>query len=490
MTTPAHSAKSSANRIDVFLSHASEDLSAAHMLTEAIEQAGWSVFLAARDLPSVIDEGDWSQRIDEALDASRMLVLLTSPEALDKRWVTYEWRSFHDDILSGRGGWIVPCCIRSTGPDQLGRALRRYQVIDLRDTAQWPVGLSTLLTFVETHLHRPIRQPASQPLRTCLAIEGTGVRAAMSAELLADLERATFERQPGGRFVDRFDVVVGSSFGALTAVLLAMGLDAQERMLQLRNVTRAAYVRRLLRMGIFSARYDLDRLRKALAEVLGRRTLSSVPQVAFSTFDAAAGGPRIWSHHACQAQGEPDWPLVPLVAASIATPYFFDPVEMQPPGGSTSLLFDGSMWSADPALVTLEALRQRFVPAPLMADTTLVALGCGRPPTPTMNAQTEPAIVTAVRMATIAWEANWQLSREQLRRRFFDAELADHFFSFDPTLPADERASELDNHEAFDTMRMLGKAWLEANSISVTAAALRLNAQGRMPRSSAPGHLP
>lgn len=56
MTTPAHSAKSSANRIDVFLSHASEDLSAAHMLTEAIEQAGWSVFLAARDLPGVIDE--------------------------------------------------------------------------------------------------------------------------------------------------------------------------------------------------------------------------------------------------------------------------------------------------------------------------------------------------------------------------------------------------------------------------------------------------
>ena len=103
MNVPTFNATASpVHRIDVFMSHASEDLVAARRLTGAIEQAGWSVFLAARDLPGVIDEGAWSQRIDEALDASRMLVLLTSPEALDKRWVTYEWRSFHDEILSGQ----------------------------------------------------------------------------------------------------------------------------------------------------------------------------------------------------------------------------------------------------------------------------------------------------------------------------------------------------------------------------------------------------
>lgn len=40
-----------------------------------------------------------------------------------------------------------------------------------------------------------------------------------------------------------------------------------------------------------------------------------------------------------------------------------------------SLLFDGSLWRADPAFAALEALRQRSMPTPLMADTTLVALG-------------------------------------------------------------------------------------------------------------------
>ena len=85
----------------------------------ALEQSGWTVFLAARDLPEQIEAAEWSQRIDEALDGAGTLVLLASPEALTKKWVTYEWRSFHNDILADRGGWIVPCCVRGLAPDEL-----------------------------------------------------------------------------------------------------------------------------------------------------------------------------------------------------------------------------------------------------------------------------------------------------------------------------------------------------------------------------------
>jgi len=151
-------------RRDVFVSHASEDVEIARRLCASLEKSGWSVFLAARDLPGELESGDWSQRIDEALDGCGVLVLLASPEALTKRWVTYEWRSFHDDILADRGGWLVPCCVREVAPDQLGRALRRYQIVDLRTASDWEPGFFSLLAIIEGYLKRPIAQSTGAAL--------------------------------------------------------------------------------------------------------------------------------------------------------------------------------------------------------------------------------------------------------------------------------------------------------------------------------------
>ena len=50
------------------------------------------------------------------------MVVIVTPDSLGSRWVEYEWRSVHTDILGQRPdkpGMIIPFCFRGKGPDDL-----------------------------------------------------------------------------------------------------------------------------------------------------------------------------------------------------------------------------------------------------------------------------------------------------------------------------------------------------------------------------------
>lgn len=87
---------------NIFLSYKSEDSEYAVKLYDYLISQGENVFFSGRSL-QVLGESDYAKAIDKALDkADCMIVLGTAPEYLDSGWVSYEWKSFFNEIRSDR----------------------------------------------------------------------------------------------------------------------------------------------------------------------------------------------------------------------------------------------------------------------------------------------------------------------------------------------------------------------------------------------------
>ena len=89
---------------------------------------GWRAFYSNISVGS-LGESAYASVIDRALDTSTfMLVVATTPDRVNSRWVHYEWDSFHNDLLNGTKphGQIVTYLEGMTTPE-LPRALRRHQ---------------------------------------------------------------------------------------------------------------------------------------------------------------------------------------------------------------------------------------------------------------------------------------------------------------------------------------------------------------------------
>jgi hypothetical protein len=120
---------SSAQDYQVFISYKSEDAQIAQWVYEHLKN-DYSVFCSVRSLAR-LGESDYASAIDAALESASCLILIgTRPENFDSAWVGYEWKSFLNEIRSGRkpqghlftfaGGVTV---------DQLPYALRSMQMI-------------------------------------------------------------------------------------------------------------------------------------------------------------------------------------------------------------------------------------------------------------------------------------------------------------------------------------------------------------------------
>lgn len=129
-------------KYDVFLSKNTKDYNDVQKLLNFLENAGLKVFESQKDLPK-LGKADYAQAIDNAIDLSRNLIVLCSPNELatgegdNSNWVYYEWTLFRNELLSKRkkGNLLTVLC-DGININMLPVGLRKYQAFELNNIEQ------------------------------------------------------------------------------------------------------------------------------------------------------------------------------------------------------------------------------------------------------------------------------------------------------------------------------------------------------------------
>jgi hypothetical protein len=204
--------------------------------------------------------------------------------------------------------------------------------------------------------------------RRILAIDGGGVRGALAVGILTRLEetlRAKLGR-PDLVLSDYFDLIGGTSTGAIIAAGLALGRDTAYLAELYRRLGPRVFRRGVPRMPLIQARFDPKRLEAVIREELGDVTLGSAAwRTGFAAIAKRVDTASTWIWTNCpramywdgspdEIAAEPDpakrkvkpnrdYPLRRIVQASAAAPFYFDMVEIEVIAGEPGVFFDGAM---------------------------------------------------------------------------------------------------------------------------------------------------
>lgn len=249
------------------------------------------------------------------------------------------------------------------GVHALGSYHRRRELADL-----WFIacisGYTGSMTARDVHLFGPGR-------KRILSLDGGGVRGATTLAFLERIE-ATVEQIEGKptRLCDWFDLIGGTSTGAIIAAALALGYRISEIRDFYNMLAPRIFRKSYFRLAGWQAKFDSRRLMQELLSVIGDRTLDSDDLqtglcIVMKRMDTGSAwmvmnNPRsaFWETPEDESfTGNRHLPLVNIVRASTAAPSFFDPelitiAEGQPPG----LFIDGGLTPHNnPALLLMMA---------------------------------------------------------------------------------------------------------------------------------------
>jgi uncharacterized protein len=197
--------------------------------------------------------------------------------------------------------------------------------------------MPTYRTFAQ-HL-----DPAVGPKRI-LALDGGGLRGVLTLGMLREIEAQLRAKHgdPDMRLGDYFDLIAGTSTGAIIAAALSLGMTVDEVHDHYMALGNVVFKRSLLRWGALRAKFDADKVKQALMGVLGDRRMDSGDfrtglLVVSKRLDTGSTWPITNNPNAKYFKGgtksttiaNGEYPLWQVVRASTAAPYFFDPETIQ-----------------------------------------------------------------------------------------------------------------------------------------------------------------
>jgi hypothetical protein len=177
-----------------------------------------------------------------------------------------------------------------------------------------------------------------------LALDGGGLRGILTLGILEHVERLLAERHAAGetfRLAHYFDLIAGTSTGAIIAAALAKGMSVAEVLNEYRSLGQRVFERSLFRQGLLRAKYDADTLSTELKRVYGAETtlgsdalLTGLVVVA-KRLDTGSPWPlmnnprgRYFSGDGTGRIGNGEFALWQVVRASTAAPMYFDPEKL------------------------------------------------------------------------------------------------------------------------------------------------------------------
>jgi hypothetical protein len=253
----------------------------------------------------------------------------------------------------------------------------------------------------------PPRLHAPGPKRI-LSIDGGGVRGALAVGILRRIEETL--RQSHGRpdmvRSDYFDLIGGTSTGAIIAAGLALGRDTANLEHLYRDLASKVFRQSLPRLPLIQARFDPKGLERMIRQELGDATLETAAwKTGFAAVAKRVDTGSVWlltnNPRAKYWHGDPDeiarepdpakrqvipnkdYALAKVVQASAAAPFFFDLVPVEVERGKPGVFFDGAITPhGNPALqLAMAALipAYGFGWSPGADQLSIVSVGTGGP---------------------------------------------------------------------------------------------------------------
>ncbi len=211
----------------------------------------------------------------------------------------------------------------------------------------------------------PDRLFAPGPKRI-LSIDGGGVRGAVALGFLQRIEHVLRENsgRPDLVLSDHFDLIGGTSVGAILAAGLALGRTTEDVTQTFRTMGPRMFRAPGLRAPLIQSRFDPARFARLLQEEFGYATLGSAAwKTGFASVSKRvdtgstwlltncprakywAGSPEEAGLPAAERTSVPnaDYLLAKVVQSSAAAPFFFDLVTLEVARGQRGVFFDGAM---------------------------------------------------------------------------------------------------------------------------------------------------
>ena len=210
-----------------------------------------------------------------------------------------------------------------------------------------------------------------------LSIDGGGMRGYYSAAYLQELSKIAKTRfgQSDFDLSARFQLIVGTSTGAIVGAGLLAGLSSEQIKSFYAENGNKIFPKQLpskMFQLLWHRRKKINKqgaraLRAALTEAFGDQTLGEIyqrRQIAFAVPAVDATTQRAWifktPHNSNSSHRDDDFTLVDVCLASSAAPIYrsLAPVNHPSLSGTIDLFVDGGLWANNPVLVALlEALR-------------------------------------------------------------------------------------------------------------------------------------
>ena len=232
-----------------------------------------------------------------------------------------------------------------------------------------------------------------QTMVTILSIDGGGIRGLLPARVLQEIRRRLDligERRP---FSQLFDLVAGTSSGALTALAIALpDKDGAERYSASEIVE--LYTRRgteifppSFRSAIHAAvqafrhKYPPEPFERLLREVFGDASMrSAATNLLITSFDTEAMQPHCLKRRPARGEWltDPDYYMRDVARASAAAPTYFPPALISPIGMPRIRfsLIDGGMFANNPSGLAYVESTKIF---PSASEVLILSLGTGDP---------------------------------------------------------------------------------------------------------------
>ena len=189
-----------------------------------------------------------------------------------------------------------------------------------------------------------------------LALDGGGARGIYAAQVLTMLEE-TFS----ARVQDCFDLIAGTSTGAIIAGAAAVGIELEKIAELFECQSARVFQRRPFRWPLIQSKYASGPLAQMVRSTITDVTLGDISTpLMITSSDVSTGCVHVFKSRYLEDLGEPyvrdrGVLLSDAILASCAAPAYFDPAYVD-----NYLLADGGLWANNPSIVAVIEAVSKF----------------------------------------------------------------------------------------------------------------------------------